>query len=365
MAHARLMVERLDERRLLAGYDLANYALHQMDTRLPNPPDTTLDDVSGVAYVADAAGDRIFVVRNEPTAVYEYRLADGRPPSLLRTIAMTGLSGDGRKGGDTEGIVYLGRTDTGDERFAIVEERIGHIQTFAISPKATTVDRADMKAIVPKTNPVTGGNDGLEGITYRRDGDGDGGSEGNGGSDGAFYVVKEAGKNMGVWRVTMDGETTEVDVKDRAGTPLSKVVKDLADIHFAEVDGAPTLFVLSQEDRRILQIKLEEGSGTIVAERKLEPDFAREAKQAEGIVFSPDGRELIVVGEPAAIFHCRIRNRVEKGVDEKCSSGADAVDALLAAGLAVCWEAAAIRRTQLTRRRASGIASPRGAWGRG
>jgi uncharacterized protein YjiK len=319
---ARLMVERLDERRLLAGYDLANYALHQMDTRLASPPDTALDDVSGVAYVADAAGDRIFVVRNEPTAVYEYRLADGRPPSLVRTIKLTGLSGDGRKsGGDTEGIVYLGQTDAGDERFAIVEERIGHIQTFAISAKTTTVDRSDMKPIVPKTNPVTGGNDGLEGITYRRRGD----------ADGDFYVVKEAGKNMGVWQVKGDGETTEVDVRDRAGTPLSKVVKDAADIHYAEVDGAPTLFVLSQEDRRILQIKLEGTSGTIVAKRRLEPDFAREAKQAEGIVFSPDGRDLIVVGEPAMIFHCRVRD--EKDADLKCSTGVHAVDVIFGAGL--------------------------------
>jgi uncharacterized protein YjiK len=172
MPHSKLTVERLDERCLLAGYDLAGYALHQPNTRLPSPPDAALDDISGVAYVADSTGDRIFVVRNEPTAVYEYRLAEGRPPALLRTITLTGLSGAGRKtGGDTEGIAYLGRTANGDERFAVVEERIGHIQLFAVTSKTTTIDQSGMKAIVPKVNPVTGGNDGLEGIAFRPSGE--------------------------------------------------------------------------------------------------------------------------------------------------------------------------------------------------
>jgi uncharacterized protein YjiK len=357
MRTTRLAIERLEERGLLAGYDLSSFGLHQSDTRLPGPRDAALDDTSGVAYVADSAGNRIFVVRNEPTAIYEYRLSGDRPPSLLRSIELTGLMGpDRRRGGDTEGIVYLGRTDAGEERFAVVEERIGHIQTFAVSPKTAKVDRSDMKSVVPKSNPANGRNDGLEGITFRPGDDAAGGS---------FYVVKEAGEKMGVWRVAMDGETTEVEVTDRAGKRLDKIVKDLADLHFAMVEGAPTLFVLSQEDARILKIKLEgDGEagerGTVIAQRNLAPDFAREAKYAEGIVFSPDGREMIVVGEPAEIFHCRIRETGEKGVESKCSTargetcGGDAVDAVFAAGLAGCV-GAAVRGFGARRRGRAGV----------
>jgi hypothetical protein len=201
----RARAELLESRSLLAGFDINDYVPFSLDRRLETP--AVIPDISGAAYVSDANGENLYLVRNTSNphqeAIYHFALNERLAPAHVRTIALTGFFDFNfggtigiQIGGDTEGITYLGPAGANGHEFAIVEERIGHINILTILPNTVSINKAtQMTTIVPNPNPINGGNDGLEGISFRPNEPGT--------ADDQFYVAKESdGPNRGVWQMS-------------------------------------------------------------------------------------------------------------------------------------------------------------------
>jgi uncharacterized protein YjiK len=314
-------MEALESRAMLAAFDLSEY-IRLSD--VSEFAEAGLLQVSGAAYVPVGSEEHLFVIRNTPDNIREYRLDERNAPEFIRTITLTGFGNNTAVAGDTEAITYLGPDGSTGQNFAIVEERIGRIQLLTI-PNGTTnidVDLEDLEAIEPSPTIVDTGNDGLEGIAYRANDIQDP-------DDDLFYVAKEeGGNNRGVWQVERDGSATHllicaspIDPEETEcieDTDLYDIVADVSDIHYGNVNGVDTLFVLSEKSpgsanhNQVLRVELEGTFGLIVDTLTL-PD-GTDLRQPEGITFTPNGSDMIVVGEPgdppnaadsSQVFHYR------------------------------------------------------------
>lgn len=254
-----------------AAFELSDFVLHRSIDRLEPPPSEDPQDFSGVTMVVDADGRRrIFIVDNKKTSIYEYDL-EGK---YQRTIRGKGFD-------DTEGIVYLG-----NDKFAIVEERIAEISIVTIDAATTSIDKKDAQVIKPRLvadgsslNPG-GKNSGLEGIGYdaRRN---------------VLYVVKEKdGRRL--YEVRIDGEPGAATLLDEPTKALKAQMDDLSGLHFD--NASQDFFVVSDESNCIARV------GPIGPCRGI---LKLDGEQVEGITLSPDGVDLVVVGEARQFFHYR------------------------------------------------------------
>lgn len=252
---------------------LDNYNLVTHIATLPNPGDNPTN-FSGVAYNYDTGG--LFIIDNGNESVYEYTTA-GVP---VRKI--TGIGFD-----DTEGIVYLGAN-----RFAIIEEGIKSISVVTIGSSTTTITKSGATVINPNI-AGTFGNSGFEGVAFNS-------------ASNAFYAVKE--------KTTTTGGTVAKGVYQVANTPgsaattplgavsatLDPLATDLSDIFFDPSVGGH-LYVLSHEGTRVMEVGLD---GTLYGNRALT------GAQLEGITFSPDMRNMFVIGEQRDFYHYRVKGPV-------------------------------------------------------
>jgi uncharacterized protein YjiK len=248
---------------------------------VPNGP--ALGNFSGVAF--NPVTNSLFVVDNGVSHVYEYDLTGAH----RRTITTTGFD-------DTEGIYWLG-----GDRFALLEEKTTHINLITIDATTTAITKSSLPApdvirpdLVPgdpglgSLNP-TGLNTGLEGVAFDA-------------ARNVYYVTKEKSEgtpgdhSVNIFAVAPDGVATVLfnpSVRHGASpTSLTGVATDIADIHYDP--RTEHLIVLSQESRRLIEVTL---AGEVIRTR------TQPGTQAEGITFTPDGRDLYVVGENREFFH--------------------------------------------------------------
>jgi uncharacterized protein YjiK len=300
---------------MLAGFDLPDYIRFNSGSRL-GTDQASIAQTSGAAHVVVGSEEHLFTIHNSPDEIREFRLRERDTPLLLRTIEIEGFvdNPQGDDGGDTEGITYLGPGIGGGHEFAIVEERLGLINVLTVpSSGANPINKSTMTQITPSPTIINGGNDGLEGIAFR--------ANGAGTADDVFYVVKEFdGANRGVWQVNRsNGAATQLTVCSNpscaVGTRLYDLVGDLSDIHYAKVNGVDTLFLLSEEgpgdpdENRVLRVTVDGTSG-LISETLALPDN-EDFLQPEGLTFTPNGSDMIVVGEPSTnatsqFFHYRV-----------------------------------------------------------
>jgi len=254
-----------------SAFELSDFVLHRRIELLESPPSENPQDFSGVTMVVDSKGQRrVFIVDNKTTSIYEYDL-DGK---YQRTIRGKGFD-------DTEGIVYLG-----NDRFAIVEERIAEISIVTIDATTTSIDKKDAQVLKPRLavdgsslNP-DGENSGLEGIGYDAD-------------RNVLYVVKEkSGRRL--YEVRIDGEPGAATLLDGPTKTLKTQLDDFAGMHFD--NASHDFFVISHESNCVAQV------GPIGPCRSI---LKLNGKQVEGITLSPDGVDLVVVGEARQFFHYR------------------------------------------------------------
>lgn len=245
-----------------------------------NPPAS--GNFSGVTYSPPT--DSLFVVDNGVSHIYEFTL-DGR---YRRTIATTGFD-------DAEGIVWMG----GDQ-FGFLEEKTAHINVLTIGPFTTSIDKASLplsSVIRPDLDPSnpskgalnpTGGNTGLEGVTYDPLLD-------------RFYVVKEKAAEtpgdfgINVFAVDRSGAASVLFnpsvAHGSSPWPLVGMGTDVADVHFDPLSR--NLLILSQESRRVIEVTLE---GEVLGYRN------QTGTQIEGVTFTPDMKTMFVVGESREFF---------------------------------------------------------------
>ncbi|HYW81298.1 MAG TPA: SdiA-regulated domain-containing protein, partial [Thermoguttaceae bacterium] len=174
----------------------------------------------------------------------------------------------------------------GNDRFAIVEERLAEISIVTIDATTTSIDKKDAQVIRPRLavdgtslNP-DGENSGLEGIGYdaRRN---------------VLYVVKEK-KARRLYEVQIDGQPGAATVLDGSTKALKAQLDDFAGMHFDS--ASQDFFVLSDESNCVAQV------GPIGPCRSI---LRLDGKQVEGVTLSPDGVDLVVVGEARQFFHYR------------------------------------------------------------
>ena len=252
------------------AYELSDFDLQQSIELLEPPAGEDPKDFSGVTMVVGDDGKRrIFIVDNKTMSVYEYDLGG----KYHRTIRGKGFQ-------DTEGIIHLG-----GDRFAIVEERIAQISIVTIDATTTSIDKKDAQVIKPhladgsSLNPG-GKNVGLEGIAYDA-------------KRNVFYVIKEKnGRNL--YEVQIEGEPGAATLLEGPTKALNAKLDDLAGLHFD--NASRNFFVLSHESNCVVQL---EPTGTYRDILKLN------GKQVEGVTLSPDGIDLVVVGEARQFFHFR------------------------------------------------------------
>jgi len=277
-----LRLEGLEDRRLLAAFDLGDYErinnVQQLATSIVDR------DWSGVAYYQDSAGDEfIFAISNDVERIEKYALdgsgADGS--NSLQQVALVNFD-------DTEGITWMG-----GDHFAVIEEGSGDISIFTITSSTTSIDKmslasSDVIELTGTDSQNLPDNDhGLEGLTFV-----DGDPETT--SDDIFYIVKEEttgsgateGK-MGVYKVERsNGNTTEF-LTDFSGVPAGVDIEDLADIHYAN----GSLFLLSEKgDEEVVRYD--------IADEAFDSGVFTDVQgDAEGLSLRPDGFEMFVVAD--------------------------------------------------------------------
>jgi uncharacterized protein YjiK len=247
---------------------------------IASPPAT--GNFSGVTY--SPVTNSLFVVDNGVSHIYEFTL-DGL---YRRTITTTGFD-------DAEGIVWMG----GDQ-FGFLEEKTAHINVLSIGPATMSIDKAALplaSVIRPDLDPSdpskgalnpTGGNTGLEGISYDPLFD-------------RFYVVKEKAAEtpgdygINVFAVERSGAASVLFnpsvAHGSSATPLTSMGTDVADVHFDP--ATRNLLILSQESRRVIEVTL---AGEVLGHRD------QTGTQIEGVTFTPDRKTMFVVGESREFF---------------------------------------------------------------
>ena len=253
------------------AFELSDFSLQQSIELLERPGSENPKDFSGVTMVVgDDGGRRIFIIDNKTTNIYEYDL-DGK---YHRTIRGKGFA-------DPEGIVYMG-----DDKFAIVEERIAEISIVTINATTRSIDKKDAKVIKPRLaaggsslNP-DGGDSGLEGIGYDA-------------KRNVLYVVKEKNARQ-LFEVQIDDKPGAATLLKEPTKALNAKLDDLGGLHFD--NASRDFFVISHESHCIVQL-----GPTGPCRDTLE----LKGKQVEGVTLSPDAVDLVVVGEGRQFLHYR------------------------------------------------------------
>ncbi len=262
---------------LLAGlqpataFELSDFVLQKSIDLLEAPPSEDPQDFSGVTMVVDADGRRrIFIVDNKTVSVYEYDL-NGK---YQRTIRGEGFD-------DFEGIVYLG-----NDKFAIVEERRAEISIVTIDATTTSIDKEDAQVIKPRLaadgsslNPGNT-NSGLEGLGYDA-------------KRNVLYVVKEKDSRQ-LYEVQIDGEPGAATLLGGPTKALKAELDDFAGLHFD--NASQDFFVISHESNCVARIG---PTGPCRGILKVN------GRQVEGVTLSPDGVDLVIVGEARQFVHYR------------------------------------------------------------
>jgi uncharacterized protein YjiK len=237
------------------------------------------NNTSGVTYCANS--NTLFVVRNDPTRVYEYDLYGNE----LRQINLV----DGWY--DTEGICWLGGT-----RFAIAEEQKSASETTTsrlslvnIHPETVAVGRGNNELI--KSWDISGvvQNRGVEGVAYDA-------------SRELLYFITEKPMAGGAWHVRQldinseSGNITPVlnltDVFNQVNNLLGSNISDCSDLFYLN----ERFFLLTEEPSGAANnyvIEVSRDGQTIYGVYAV-PEF----QQPEGICLLPSGRVMYVCGEP-------------------------------------------------------------------
>ena len=256
-----------------AGAELSDYVLHRAIDRLESPGSEDPKDFSGATFVDYGNGRRrVFIVDNKTNGVYEYDLQG----KYQRTIRGEGFD-------DIEGVTYLG-----NDKFALIEERRAEISIVTIDATTTSVNKSeDAQVIRPRLqsdatslNP-DGGNAGLEGIAYDT-------------GRNVLYVVKEK-KGRRLYEVRIDGRPGAATRLKEPEKALKAELKDFSGLHFD--NASKDFFVISHESNRIARVGR---SGPIKGVLPVD------GRQMEGVTMSPDGADLVAVGEARQFTHFRL-----------------------------------------------------------
>ncbi|MCH8048416.1 MAG: hypothetical protein IID44_32370, partial [Planctomycetes bacterium] len=333
---SRLSLEPLEDRRLLAAFDLSGYELYNNFTDLTG---TSADDFSGVVYHEPT--DSFFIIDNGANtnngAIFEYEY-NSTFTSLVkqREIVFTGFDDpnlpqpnpDSLREGDPEEIVYLG-----NNKFAFVREQMGIIHEFLIDADGpddgnvidgdtnsdgstdtideSTVEDQVLTEITMDKNPndfdgANTNNDNIEGLAYNPDGNFDSIAD-----DPVYYAVKElnwtdidspANGNEILYQIdASDGTTTSIDVSgliNELGTS-----NDASGLAFA----GGYLFITSERDANKTQVTrlTRTGSNWAFAGGNDDRFSLSGMPQPEAITFSTDGFDMFIVGENRQFRHYR------------------------------------------------------------
>jgi len=251
---------------LSAGlYNLSDYQLVSHIPSLPDPPGGAAD-YSGVAYNPNTG--TLFILSNGNSHIFEYTTTG----TFLRRITTTGFT-------DSEDIVYMG-----GNQFAIVEEGLKSISMFNILPLTTSLTKAGSTVITPSGGSIpTGslGNSGFEGLAYNS-------------SLNSFYVFKEQ-SSRGAWRVPIATPSASINLSTINST-LNSGAGALTDYSGAFFDNNPggNIYVLSHLSNKITEVTT---GGVLVATR------AQPGTQVEGITFTPDMKNMFIIGEAREFYH--------------------------------------------------------------
>jgi len=284
-----LRFEPLEQRTLLAAFNLANYE-ENIDLNLTG---TTLTDLSGIAY--NDQNDRLYMINNDGQGDIVVFERDG---TFVAEIDMDNFD-------DPEAIVHMGGS-----RFAVIEEEdLGtfgnpefHISIFSVGDPEDDIDKSQLQQDLPNEGVIVlthanlndgGGNQGPEGLAYDA-------------ANGYFYFAKED-NDIRIFRVPDEGGTVEeVSVPDVTG-PIEDELGDISDIYFTDdVGGAGgRLHILSDEgdpglpsplSRAIMADVAASGvSASVVQEGGTTIDVELPVDSFEGITFSPDSFEMFFV----------------------------------------------------------------------
>jgi hypothetical protein len=314
---SRLSLERLEDRRLLAAFDLSGYEEHYKDTDLPGTSD---DDFSGVVYHEPTLS--FFIIDNGANSdngrIHQYKYDSNFDlVHQTREIDLKNFEDQetGLKEGDPEGITWMG-----GDKFAFVRERVGFIHEFWIdtdgpvdadsdvdgdltgAPVDTTeeIDKngGSISTITPNPDPSRDNNVSLEGIAYDSDRD-------------VFYVVKESswldldstnGTEI-IYEVQTDGTVTPIHV---AGLTSELSGRDVSDVYYAD----DHIFIITEQGlNQITRITWNPTSSAWEFDTNDDDDIRDgadvPATQPEAITFSTDGFDMFVVGEPRQFYHYR------------------------------------------------------------
>lgn len=244
---------------------LHEYRLLQSPIKLK----TLSSNASGITYNPDT--DTLFAISNNPTYIVEID-KQGRE---LRKITLDGFQ-------DTEDLTYLGQN-----RYAIVEERLRTIVIATIGEEIVSVNRADSRSIsLPEV--TNGGNKGFEGIAYDPVAQ-------------SLYVVNEAEPRQ-LFRIDdfAAGDSDHYTVSqpwDLEAKHFNKL--DFSALHYDLRTGH--LLMLSDESRSLTESTL---NGELVSRLTMSifrSGFFHNIRQAEGVAMDHDGR-LYVLSEPNKLY---------------------------------------------------------------
>lgn len=218
-------------------------------------------NLSAVAY--SPITGTLFLLRNSGD-LYEFTISG----TLIRTITLTTM-------GDCEGVCWM-HGDT----FALSREGDGSgtdIYIATINSSVTAIAPADCIEINTDIPTYSGGNSGMEGITFDPD-------------SNTFLVCMEKNSNNSapgrVYRVTMAGVGTEFATLK---TNLSAAgALDCSDIFYDR--SKKEVYIVGEEANLAFRCSL-------TSETVLETLSTTNFGQAEGLCFSPDGRFFWMVGE--------------------------------------------------------------------
>jgi uncharacterized protein YjiK len=212
----------------------------------------------------DGEGNRLMIA-DDQDRLYEFEIgADGVPVLPARRVIELTFGA-----GDTEAIAWMyGST------FVIGSENSGDLAVVEIGDTATEVGAADVIETVATGIAEIDGS-GLEGVAYLGE---------NG--PARFAVVRE--KPPRLFFIRPNGEAL-------ASVALAYGIADASDV---AVDPDGSIAVLSDESRRLSTLAIDDdaASVTVSHEGSLEFDSGAFA-QPEGLVWSPDGGRLYIVGE--------------------------------------------------------------------
>jgi len=225
--------------------------------------DQIVNDLSGIAYNNDQ--NRFIVVENGTPQAMELDLSG----NYIRTISLNGFV-------DTEGITYAG-----NNQYFILEERKRDIVLITIPPGSNNITINHPGSNSRIDLGITGGNDGLEGITYDRVND-------------VIYTVKEK-TTMKVYKVTNPmsrlGTTYNAPEAFNVVNTAPSYPGSITDLAGTGITTFGTLLILSDEGSRIIEV--DPSNGNYISDLNL---ALSGTPQPEGLTVLSDS-EIVVVGE--------------------------------------------------------------------